>query len=157
MLFITKSENETIRLGKKFSRTLKGGEVILLIGNLGSGKTTFVKGVAQGLGVKKNITSPTFILMKVYRLKKPKNKIKNLVHLDTYRGLTSADFKNIGATEYFGRKDAACFVEWGAKLEKYLKQNSIACVKIKIKILSENKRRFEIKNKKPVARGQQDY
>lgn len=192
MVKITKSANETIALGKKFAKTLKGGEVVLLIGGLGSGKTTFVKGIAQGLGIKKNITSPTFVLMKVYLVKNgrvggeqqtmfkdailssrapqdagagdilSKQKgiprlrpakcgallgmtIKKLVHIDTYRGLSLADLKNIGTLEYFGRKDTVCFVEWGAKLEKYLMQNSIVCIKIKIKILSENERRFEIK------------
>lgn len=180
MEITTKSANKTIALGKKFAGTLKGGEVVLLIGELGSGKTTFVKGVAQGLGIKKNITSPTFVLMKVYStvissdsrlnpsfrerrgksrnlISKPKQIprlryaplgmiVRRLVHIDTYRGLNLADLENIGALEYFGQKDTACFVEWGARLEKYLKQKSIACIKINIKILSESKRRFEIKN-----------
>ncbi|MBI5077135.1 tRNA (adenosine(37)-N6)-threonylcarbamoyltransferase complex ATPase subunit type 1 TsaE [Candidatus Falkowbacteria bacterium] len=177
MTILTKNERETIALGKKFAKTLKGGEVILLIGGLGEGKTTFVKGVAEGLGIKKNITSPTFVLMRVYLVKKSKKQknnpsaeftlsdpakgggvewaqgdkneeanIKKLVHIDAYRGLNVADLENIGALEYFGRKDTACFVEWGEKLEKLLKKLKLNYYKIEIKHLSKSKRRFIIQN-----------
>ena len=66
--FITKSERETIQLGKKLSRNFRGGQTVALIGELGSGKTVLIKGMAQGLGIKKIITSPTFVLMKVYKI-----------------------------------------------------------------------------------------
>lgn len=142
---ITKSEKETISLGKKFARTLKGGEVVLLIGDLGAGKTTFVKGVAEGLGIKKVITSPTFVLMKAYQGKRSKGKGKRLIHIDTYRGLSVADLENIGALEYFGQKDAVCFVEWGAGLEKYLKKKKVGYKKILIENVSETERKFEFR------------
>lgn len=137
---ITKSEAATIKLGKKFAKTLKGGEVVLLIGDLGAGKTTFVKGVAQGFGIKKNITSPTFILMKVYKVTNTKVQVKSLIHIDTYRGLSLADLENIGALEYFGRPDAVCLIEWGAGLKKYLQSQRIKAIKIKIKNLDEKTR-----------------
>lgn len=130
---ITNSDKETIKLGKDFSKKLKGGEVVLLIGDLGAGKTTFVKGVAQGLGIKKHITSPTFVLMKVYKVESSKLKVKELIHIDTYRGLSLPDLENIGALEYFGRKDTVCFVEWGAGLEKHLKNSKMKVRKIEIK------------------------
>ncbi|MFH0779735.1 MAG: tRNA (adenosine(37)-N6)-threonylcarbamoyltransferase complex ATPase subunit type 1 TsaE [Parcubacteria group bacterium] len=74
MKIITKSSNETIAFGKKFAKTLKGGEVLLLIGDLGSGKTTFAKGVAEGLGVKEIVNSPTFVIMKIYKAQSTKLK-----------------------------------------------------------------------------------
>jgi len=108
---VTKTEKQTIALGKKFAKSLKGGEVIALSGNLGAGKTIFTKGLAEGLGVKKIVTSPTFILMNVYDVKNKKRKgdepfltpqlgkkksktssftrstspIKKLIHIDCYR------------------------------------------------------------------------
>lgn len=144
MWFIAKSEKETITLGKKFAKTLHGGEVVLLIGDLGAGKTTFVKGVAQGLGIRRVITSPTFVLMKVYEVQSSKSKVQKFIHIDTYRGLGIADLENIGALEYFGNKDAVCFVEWGAGLEKYLMKKKINFVKVLIDNISETKREFVI-------------
>ena len=150
---ITNSEKQTIEFGKNFARKLKGGEVVLLIGDLGAGKTTFVKGVAKGFGITKNVTSPTFVLMKTYEVKNTKLKykrqnhilkseIKNLIHIDTYRGLSLNDLENIGALEYFGRQDTVCFVEWGAGLEKFLKNAKIKTYKIKIKNINQNTREF---------------
>ena len=140
MEITTKTEKQTIALGKKFIAELKGGEVVLLIGDLGAGKTTFVKGVALGLGIKKVITSPTFVIMKMYDVKL--RGIKKLVHIDTYRGLSLEDFENIGALELFGRPDVVSFIEWGADLEKYLKKEKIDYRKVMIENLSEKERKF---------------
>lgn len=129
--------------GKKFAARLKGGEVILLVGDLGAGKTTFVKGVAVGFDLRKNITSPTFVIMKIYKISKHL-KIKNLIHIDTYRGLDINDLENIGALEYFGRDDCVCFVEWGAGLEDYLRKGKIRMKKIKFNDLDENTREIII-------------
>lgn len=73
MKVITKNSKETIAFGKKFAKTLNGGEVLLLIGDLGAGKTTFAKGVAEGLGVKEMVNSPTFVIMKIYKTQSPKH------------------------------------------------------------------------------------
>jgi len=127
--------------------------VILLIGDLGSGKTTFVKGVAQGLSLKKNITSPTFVLMKVYKIKKLRSKIKELVHIDTYRGLSFSDLRGIGALERFLDKESVCLVEWGDALEKYLKEKNIFYKKIEFKNLDINKREITIKKYGSSTRG----
>ncbi len=142
---ITKNETETIKLGKKFAQSLKGGEVVLLVGDLGAGKTTFVKGVASGLGIKQNITSPTFVLLKVYQTKKRNIKTKKLIHIDTYRGLEINDLHNIGAIEYFQRQDCVSFVEWGQCLEDFLDKQKIVFKKIIIKNISETQREFIIK------------
>ncbi|KKR07729.1 MAG: hypothetical protein UT32_C0007G0017 [Parcubacteria group bacterium GW2011_GWC2_39_14] len=142
MKVITKNEQQTIKLGEKFGQTLKGGEVVLLVGDLGAGKTTFVKGVAKALGVKRVVNSPTFVLMKIYVIKNKELRITNLIHIDTYRGLDIGDLKNIGAVEYFKRKDCVSFVEWGESLEDYLKKEKINFKKIVIKNISETKREF---------------
>ncbi len=115
---ITSSEKETFNFAKKFAKRLKGGEIIGLIGDLGAGKTVFAKGLAAGLGVKKNITSPTFVLMKVYQTKYPN--IKYLIHIDAYRLKTPEDLITIGAEEYFNRPDAVTVIEWADKIKKVL-------------------------------------
>ena len=76
---------------------------------------------------------------KVYKVKSLKLKVKELIHIDTYRGLDLEGLENIGAVEYFGRKDIVCFVEWGAGLEKFLKKGKIKVYKVKIKILGINR------------------
>jgi tRNA threonylcarbamoyladenosine biosynthesis protein TsaE len=124
----------------------KGGEIILLVGDLGAGKTTFVKGVAKGLGITKVVNSPTFVLMKIYEIKNKDIKIKNLIHIDTYRGLEVTDLHNIGAIEFFKRTDCVSFVEWGAGLEEYFKFKKIKYQKITINNIGENERDFKINN-----------
>lgn len=108
---ITTNEQETLNLAEKFSRRLTGGEVVLLFGNLGAGKTVFTKGIARGLGIKKNITSPTFVIMKVYPVKNH-GSIKKLVHLDCYRLSAFSELSAIGINDYLGRKDAVVVMEW---------------------------------------------
>ena len=138
MRFTATTEQQTFALAKKFASQLKGGEVIGLIGNLGAGKTIFTKGLAAGLGIKKYITSPTFVLMKVYPVKSrparilPKAKlfngvnpvkslsIKHLVHIDAYRLKSAQDLTAIGAPEYFSRPDTVTVIEWADKIKKIL-------------------------------------
>ena len=118
MKFLSTSEKQTFDFAKKFSKNLTGGEVFGLIGNLGAGKTIFTKGLALGLEIKKNITSPTFVLMKVYPVKSLD--IKFLVHIDAYRIKSVKDLMAIGADEYFNRPDAITVIEWADKIKKIL-------------------------------------
>lgn len=104
---------------------MRGGEVITLSGVLGAGKTTFVKGLAKGLGIKKTITSPTFILMNIYKRQAAKYKPKYLTHIDCYRIKKAQEIIDIGAQEYFGRKDTVVVIEWAEKIQKILPKKRI--------------------------------
>lgn len=140
---ISKSKQETINLGKKIAASLRGGDIVLLEGNLGAGKTTLTKGIAQYFGIKKNITSPTFSLMNVYYIKTLKNKnIKTLVHIDTYRLEDEKDLIEIGVEDYLGCPDTVCIIEWPEKIIKLLQGKKV--IKIKIEH-SDKKRKITIK------------
>ncbi len=142
---ITKSEKQTLNLGKKLAKILKGGEVLALTGNLGAGKTVLIKGIAAGLGIKKIITSPTFVLMKVYQLKAKSYKlaVNKLIHIDCYRTSNLQEMADIGATEYFGRFDSITVIEWAEKIKKILPARQT--IKIEIKLKKENIREIIIK------------
>lgn len=92
------------------------------------------------MGVKKTVNSPTFVIMKVYDVKNNKNSIKKFVHIDTYRNLDIGQLMELGAFEYFGKKDAVCFVEWGAGLGGYLRSHGLDYYDIKIEHLTEHER-----------------
>jgi tRNA threonylcarbamoyladenosine biosynthesis protein TsaE len=136
---ITKTEKETIALAKKMANDFVGGEVIGLLGNLGAGKTAFAKGLAKGLGVKMNVNSPTFVLMKVY----PANhgKIKRFVHIDAYRISRWQDLEVIGADEYFFDPGAVVVVEWSNRVS--LKQKIKRAKLINLTSKSEYERMIE--------------
>ncbi len=116
--FISKSAAQTKLLGIKLAKQLNGNEVIALVGNLGSGKTTFVKGLAKGLGVKDVITSPTFVLMKNYKAKH--KTIKNFVHVDCYR-IPGIELTAIGLDDFLNQADTVVAIEWAEKLPKKFK------------------------------------
>jgi len=141
MKFETKSEKETYNLGKKIAGQIKGGEVLALTGNLGAGKTVFTKGLAAGLGVKQIITSPTFVIMKVYKIKNQKSAIKNFIHIDCYRVGDPESIKAIGALEYFGRADSVVLVEWAERISKIIPSEAI---KINLSINKRFGRKIEI-------------
>ena len=102
-----------------------------LYGDLGAGKTTLTKGIAEGLGVKETITSPTFALMNVYNIKtlKRENK-KTLVHIDTYRLKNEQELIDIGAEDYLGDKDTICIIEWPEKISTLLQNKKTISVEI---------------------------
>lgn len=136
MKIILNSEEETIKFAKTFANQLKGSEIIGLVGNLGAGKTVFSRALASGLKITNKITSPTFVLMKVYEVKKHPT-IKYLCHIDAYRLKTANDLVAIGANEYFGRADTVSVIEWADKIKNILPKNTKY---IKIKIGENNQR-----------------
>lgn len=119
MKITTNTEKETIQFAQKIAKELQGGEIIGLIGDLGAGKTVFSKGLAKGLGIKDMITSPTYVVMKVYDVPKHQN-IKKLCHIDAYRLISAHDIEAIGALEYMERNDTVTVIEWPDKIKKIL-------------------------------------
>ncbi len=115
----TNSAKETIEYASKLAKKLKGGEVIGLIGNLGVGKTIFSKGLAKGLSIKDTITSPTFVVMKIYDVKNHPT-INKFCHIDAYRLSSAKDIEAVGALEYMKRDDTVTAIEWPDRIKKIL-------------------------------------
>ncbi len=135
---IIKNLKETKMLAKKFAKLLIGGETVLLNGDLGAGKTTFIKYVLQELGVKENITSPTFTIMHEYKTKK-----FDIYHFDMYRLSNSKEAIAFGIEEYLFQDSSRklIFIEWAENISDIINDQ---CIKINIKFIDENKREFEI-------------
>lgn len=137
---ISRSEKETREIAKKFVTSLKAGATIGLIGDLGAGKTSFTKGVAQALGIKTTITSPTFVLMRVYKTKH--TIIKHLVHVDAYRIKSAQSLKAIGLEDYIRDSEALVIIEWADLATKILPRNAQI---ISFKHTEENSREIILK------------
>lgn len=118
-IIISKSCEDTAALGKSLADKIKPGTVIALIGDLGSGKTTLTKAIAEGLSVKEQVTSPTFTIVREY-----KSGRLPLYHFDVYRIGDSDDMFEIGFDEYL-YKDGVCIVEWAEKVEALLPEEAI--------------------------------
>lgn len=116
MEFKTHSREETLEIGKKIAHELTPGSILLLYGDLGAGKTTLTKGIAEGLGITDEITSPTFTLMNVYSLSSSQPSLRQLVHIDTYRLEDEKELRAIGAEDYIGALDTICIIEWPEKV-----------------------------------------
>ena len=114
MEIITESEKETINAAKEYAKTLKTGDVVLLKGDLGAGKTEFVKGVAEYFGFT-GVTSPTYAYLNVYG--------DYIYHYDCYRLSSGEDAEALGLTDYFG-KDDICLIEWPENIESVLPENA---------------------------------
>jgi tRNA threonylcarbamoyladenosine biosynthesis protein TsaE len=110
---------------KDVASQLQGGELLALVGPLGSGKTTFAKALGKQLGVKHHIASPTFTLMQVYMAKLPKNRQPVfLYHLDLYRTKNFREVKALGITEVWQDKNVVTLVEWADQIKKHWPKNT---------------------------------
>lgn len=130
----TKSSQDTMDLGLRFAKNAPSGTTLLLVGDLGVGKTTFVRGLAKGLNINETIQSPTFNIMKLY-LKGD----RPLIHIDAYR-LADID-TDIGLDEYIGYYSGLTVIEWPEFIEKLIPEDAI---KIEIFHVDENTRRVVI-------------
>lgn len=139
---ITTSAQETKDFGQKLATELKGGEILCLYGELGAGKTTLVKGLAEGLGIKDDITSPTFTLMNIYNIKNQVSDIKHLIHIDTYRLKNENELIEIGAMDYIGEPNTISIIEWPEKIENLLENKKIK--KIFLEHQEDNQRKIKI-------------
>ena len=126
----TNSDLETQELGIQFSKFIKNGDVITLNGNLGSGKTTFVKGVLMGLGYKDEVTSPTYTLINEYKAR------YNIIHLDCYREKDMNRWLNIGLIDYFNDQNIL-FIEWAENIKNILPDNT---KKLFFEVIGSNER-----------------
>jgi tRNA threonylcarbamoyladenosine biosynthesis protein TsaE len=135
----THNAEETIELAQQIAKKLVGGEIIALHGDLGAGKTTFTKGLAEELRVEDIITSPTFVVLKNYPAK-IKDKEIVFVHIDAYRSETIDDIKSVGIEDFMNRDDVVMIVEWPEKIAEILTGQII---NINFKIIDEKTRKIE--------------
>ncbi len=140
-IFTTNSFSQTQNLAKDFIKTNKG-RILALYGDLGSGKTTFVQGLGKGLGIKKRMTSPTFLIIKSYDIDNKKIKEKYFYHIDLYRIKSNDDVLGLELDEIINNKQNIVVIEWPEKLKKILPKNVI---NVHFEYLSINKRRIEFK------------
>ncbi len=137
---ISRSEVETIRYGEEFAKKLSPGEVVILTGDLGAGKTRFVKGIARGLGVKnwQKVRSPTFSFRQTYYGQLP------IYHYDLYRVKDIDDLETLGI-DPVDLEDGVLVIEWGEKYgESFENFFDKKLHIVKIEILDENRRRIVI-------------
>ncbi|MFH0877293.1 MAG: tRNA (adenosine(37)-N6)-threonylcarbamoyltransferase complex ATPase subunit type 1 TsaE, partial [Candidatus Omnitrophota bacterium] len=134
--FISKSPKETEAIACRLARRLKKNDCLALMGCFGSGKTTFVKGLAKGLRVRKKeyVCSPSFVLLKIYPGRLP------LHHFDLYRLDRRCDLEDIGFAEFISAGGVSV-IEWA---DKFLKVLPATAVKIKFTILGKNLRRLSL-------------
>jgi len=141
---ISHSPAQTQRLGMRLGELLQGGELILLDGQLGTGKTTFTQGLAQGLDITENINSPTFTLLKEYKGQPRPGKSTSalsyrrpaLYHFDLYRLDNPDEIVDLGFEDYFF-SDGVSVIEWAEKAGTFWPEE---CLNVRLKIMSETKR-----------------
>lgn len=133
---------ETMQIGQKIGAALKGGEVIALIGPLGSGKTHLIKGIAAGLGAadSRRVTSPTFVLINEYT--GPKMRL-DVYHVDAYRLESVAEFEMLGFDDLC-RPDSVVLIEWADRVQSALQD--VDTMQIELSHIDQNNRRIRLKN-----------
>ena len=131
MVKITKNEQETRKLAYEYAKTLSLGDVVLLSGDLGAGKTAFVKGVCEYFGIG-GVTSPTYAYLNVYGDK--------IYHYDFYRLSSGEEAELLGLNDYFN-KNNICFLEWAENIKDVLPKNAKS---VTIKKISETEREISL-------------
>jgi tRNA threonylcarbamoyladenosine biosynthesis protein TsaE len=119
MVYQSHSPEETARLGKQFAASLKNGNVVALTGDLGTGKTHFIAGVCEGLGVRGHVSSPTFTIINEYP-----SEGCTVVHVDLYRIGSSRELLELGVEEYFSER-FICLIEWAERMAEYLPRSYV--------------------------------
>ena len=136
--YITHSAEETIALGRELAPTLKNARMVILRGDLGAGKTTLVKGIAEGLQAaqRDDITSPTFTLIHEFR-----GPEVTLYHVDLYRIETERELQTLGLDELFAEPGNLVLLEWGEKFPRFQRERD---VEIAIERRGEQERRIRV-------------
>lgn len=136
---ITASQRLSLKGAKRISEAEpRSAFVVCMEGDLGAGKTTFTQGLLKGLKVKGPYTSPTFVVMKEYRLQTTNYKLQTVYHIDAYR-INEKDLQNLGWEELIAEPKNIIIVEWSERVKKILPKNSL---KIKFEWVDENKRKI---------------
>ena len=130
-VFISKSREETEAFACEYAKTLRRGDVVLLDGDMVAGKTVFAKGVAKGLGITEEVTSPTYAYMNDYD--------GRLFHYDCYRIESAAQAESLGLADYFDM-GGICLVEWAQNIAPLLPRN---CKRVTIRKRNETEREIE--------------
>jgi tRNA threonylcarbamoyladenosine biosynthesis protein TsaE len=144
MEIITNNSRQTKKLGEFLAKKLKQGVrkkafILALRGNLGGGKTTFLQGFAKGLGIKQKVLSPTFVILKRFKIKDLR--LKNFYHIDCYRIRKSKEILDLGFKKIISDPKNIVAIEWAEKIKKILPKNTIW---IKFEFVDENKRKIKI-------------
>ena len=121
--YLSDTPSLTEEIAETYAKTLRPGDVVLLKGEMGAGKTVFAKGVARGLGVTDEVTSPTYAYMNDYGGK--------LYHYDCYRLSSGEDAESLGLTDYFYGK-GVCLIEWSENISDVLPENAKTVEIVKI-------------------------
>ncbi len=125
----TASARETKKAAEKILHTLLMKRlrptILALEGELGSGKTTFIQGLARGLGIKEKVQSPTFVLVKWYKLSKRRHPLRHLVHVDAYRLESLAEARHLGLRDAFRDPEAIIVIEWADRIKKLIPKNAV--------------------------------
>ncbi|MFZ4648525.1 MAG: tRNA (adenosine(37)-N6)-threonylcarbamoyltransferase complex ATPase subunit type 1 TsaE [Patescibacteria group bacterium] len=138
MIEMSKTEDETLEIACKIGASLRGGDILSLVGNLGAGKTVLTRGISRFLGVRRGVKSPTFTLMNIYSAKNNQG-IKTICHIDAYRLNNSQDLLNIGAQDFFDDPETLTIIEWGDKAKDILPRRAKI---VKISLINENNRKI---------------
>lgn len=145
--YTTKSPSQTRKLGEELARDIlkkktSKAVVIGLLGELGSGKTTFLQGFARRLGVRERVLSPTFVLMRKFKVQKSFN---HFYHIDCYRLQKPKEILDIGFKEIISNSKNIAAIEWAEKIKRVLPPETIV---LKFEFVDENKRKISLKNTK---------
>lgn len=132
--YISRSEAETEAIGESFAKNLKPGTVVAMYGDLGAGKTAFVRGMARGMGLECRVSSPTFTIVNEYEGE------RELIHFDMYRLESSDELFDIGWEDYLSR-GAICAVEWSEKVDDAFFGDETV---LRIEKLGDNERKITI-------------
>lgn len=137
--FTSKSEYDTEAIGEKFGASVKDGTVVAMYGDLGAGKTAFVRGMAKGMNIDCRVTSPTFTIVNEYLGK------RELIHFDMYRLGSADELFGIGWEDYIAR-NAVCVVEWSENVTDAFFGDEVS---VTIDKTGENERRIKIEGMEP--------
>lgn len=139
---ISKSLTDTLVFAKEYLKSLHGGDVLCLHGDLGAGKTAFVKGLGLALGIKEELTSPTFALLNVYPLDNALNGITELIHIDAYRLKRPEELIEIGGEDYLQRPNTLTVIEWPEKADEIIANYQTK--HLRFTHLSESERQIDV-------------